>query len=77
MKNTKPLTVDRPTLARVLGVSVRSIDRLETSGILVPVGKPRRGTPSRYDLVIAVPAFIESKLAPLDARERYHRSRPS
>jgi len=69
--------VTRPELARVLGRSVRSVDRLEAAGTIKPVAPPRRGRPSRYDLTRAVPAVLAHEARPPAAgespRDSYYR----
>jgi phage terminase Nu1 subunit (DNA packaging protein) len=56
--------VDRPTLAKVLGVSERTCKRLEAAGVVTPTAKPRRGRTTRYDLTVVVPAVIAHRSKP-------------
>jgi phage terminase Nu1 subunit (DNA packaging protein) len=50
--------VTRAQLAAVLGVSVRSVDRVEADGAIQPTSPARRGSPSLFDLAQAVPAYV-------------------
>lgn len=74
-RRRKGLTATRPELAVVLGISSRTVERLTAAKVLQPIGRPRRGTPSRYDVAAAVRAFLAYKLEPLQrdqsARDRY------
>lgn len=58
------LIVTRPELARVLGTSVRSVERMEAHGVITPVEPPRRGQTSRYDLATVVPAVLAHRARP-------------
>lgn len=74
MTKSPQLTIDRSALARVLGVSVRQIGVLESSGHIVPSVRGRGGRASRYDLTEVVPAYItylqgDSSQRPRDRRD--------
>lgn len=60
----RPLHVDRPTLARVLGVSLRTVANLEAATVVRPVTRGRGGRASRYDLAATVPSYIAHLVAP-------------
>ncbi len=71
--------VTRIELAHVLDTSVRSIDRLEHDEVISPVTRPRRGTPSRFDLAQVIPAVIAHRTQPREApgeppRDAYYRA---
>jgi phage terminase Nu1 subunit (DNA packaging protein) len=51
--------VERPLLARILGVSIRQIANLETEGVVVPERRGRGGRASVYALDTVVPAYVE------------------
>lgn len=55
-------SVDRQTLARIMGVSIRTLDRLEGQGVIEPASRGRGGRPSLYNALTEVPAWIEWKL---------------
>jgi phage terminase Nu1 subunit (DNA packaging protein) len=59
--------VTRRELARVLGCSSRTVERLEAAGVLTPATRPQRGTPSRYDLAVCVAAFVAHRSQPTEA----------
>jgi phage terminase Nu1 subunit (DNA packaging protein) len=50
--------VNRKTLAKVLGISVRTVANLETDGVVQPVERGQPGRSSTFDLAQAVPAYI-------------------
>ncbi len=66
--------VTRPVLARVLGLTVHGVARLEREGIIRPVSPARRGVPSRYALAVVVPAYVATLRGREPARERRDRS---
>lgn len=69
------LTVQRGTAARVLGIGVRTFERLEQLGVVAPLTLGKRGKASTYDLAVVVPAYLrhqqnEKPEAPKDRRDR-------
>lgn len=52
------LMVTRPSLARVLGVSLRQVGSLEASGHIVPTVRGKAGRASQYDLTKIVPTYL-------------------
>ncbi len=66
------LVVNRPAAARVIGVSVRTFERLEAAGTLTPTFRGRRGQQSSYDLATLVPAYLRHvrELKPQMPRDR-------
>lgn len=50
--------VDRKTLAHILAVRPRTIDRLVGEGALAPEVRGRAGRPSRYRVEACVPAYL-------------------
>jgi phage terminase Nu1 subunit (DNA packaging protein) len=51
--------VNRLTLAAVLGIGIRTLDRLEDQGVIAPAKQGKGGRASEYDLSVSVVAFIE------------------
>lgn len=71
----KALLVPKGTAARVLGIAVRTFERLEQLEVLKPHAAGRRGKAATYDLAVVVPAYIrrqgeEKPESPRDARDR-------
>lgn len=71
----KALLVPKGTAARVLGIAVRTFERLEQLEVLKPHAAGRRGKAASYDLAVVVPAYIrrqaeEKPESPRDARDR-------
>jgi hypothetical protein len=76
MKAEDPLLVTRPTLAKVLGISLRQVGSLESTGALVPTIRGKAGRASQYDLTVVVPSYIaqlakeeEAELQPRDRKD--------
>jgi phage terminase Nu1 subunit (DNA packaging protein) len=58
---TKPVIrwqANRDELCRLLGISERSLARLEGNGIIAPAVRGRGGRASVYDVAVVVPAFL-------------------
>jgi phage terminase Nu1 subunit (DNA packaging protein) len=74
-----PLVPRRETV-KVLGVGLRTFDRLESEGVVVPARPGKGGRPSLYDLTVTVPGYIAHLGHPRgtaedrDARARRDRS---
>lgn len=71
----KALLVPKGTAARVLGIAVRTFERLEQLEVLKPHVTGRRGKAAVYDLAVVVPAYVrrqaeEKPESPRDARDR-------
>jgi phage terminase Nu1 subunit (DNA packaging protein) len=71
----KALIVPKGTAARVLGIAVRTFERLEQLEVIKPRTQGKRGKAGTYDLAVVVQAYIrrqaeEKPESPRDARDR-------
>src|SRR5262245_11754941 len=62
--------VNRLTLAQVLGIAVRTLDRLEDQGVIAPTKQGKGGRASEYDLSASVQAFLAHERKQTEPREQ-------
>jgi len=59
MNNTFTFEATKPELAKLFGVSERTVERLVQSAILQPIAEPRKGARQKFDLCVNVKKYID------------------
>lgn len=70
-----PTVVERPTLARILGCSVRTIASMEAEKVFQPATRGKGRRPSTYALEHVVPAYIAHRERQVSGQEASPRDR--